>query len=196
MINCIGTNFELTPLTYLYFVLRSATSDVPLKFALFSAHDTSLMPFLAAVMGDRWDGRWAGYAYMISIELYAASASSSLGAGGHYFRLYYNGEILTLPGCDAQLCDANVLLDALAYGQESMPCSVPTVTPSDTENCDDSDNSLSTTHWVLIALLTFALGSVLGAGSIVYVNKRKMIDGSGEVVGGLSTHPLHGGNAL
>ena len=31
------------------------------KFALWSAHDTSIMPLLAALMGDEWDGQWARY---------------------------------------------------------------------------------------------------------------------------------------
>ena len=29
-----------------------------LKFMLYGAHDTTLMPFLAALLGENWDGRW------------------------------------------------------------------------------------------------------------------------------------------
>jgi hypothetical protein len=165
----------------------SSASDVPLKFALFSAHDTSLMPFLAALLGERWDGRWAGYAYMITIELYSASASSALGLGGFYFRLYYDGEILTLPGCDAQLCDANILLDALSYGQESMPCSVPAATTTVDDGCSD-DDSLGTDHWILITLLTFMMGGLMGAGVVVFADRRRKLQ---EADLGTSSHPLH-----
>jgi hypothetical protein len=150
------------------------------------------MPFLAAILGERWDGHWAGYAYMISIELYSASATSALGDGGHYFRLYYDGQILTVPGCDAELCDVNVLLDALSYGQEYMPCTVPTTTPttSDEVSCD-GDDSLSTTHWVLITLLTFMMGGMLGGGMVVFVDRQRKLR-SAQHAASETTHPLHG----
>lgn len=151
------------------------------------------MPFLAAVLGDRWDGRWAGYAYMISIELYAASAASPLGEGGYYFRMYYDGRILTLPGCDAELCDVTVLLDALAYGQEYMPCSVDTPEPNAVpdDGCDDDDDSLGTTHWILITLLTFLLGGLLGAGMVVFVDRQRKLRRAANASPTSTTHPLH-----
>lgn len=151
------------------------------------------MPFLAAVMGDLWDGRWAGYAYMITIELYSASAASDLGVGGHYFRLYYNGEILTVPGCSAQLCDVNVLLDRLSYGQENMPCSVSSsdVTTNGDSGCDGNDDP-GQTDWIIIVLLTFLLGGLIGAATVVFVDRRRKLSAQ-DVEGGQSTHPLHTG---
>lgn len=170
----------------------SAGSTTPLKFALFSAHDTSLMPFLAAVLGDVWDGRWAGYAYLVSMELYSASAASPLGAGGYYFRLIYNGQAMLVPGCTQSLCDVNVLLDRLAFGQESMPCSVPTVVPStEDDSCGDDNAALSTTHWSLLLVLSLVVGALIGAAGVVFLEKRRTLGESIELSSSPSTHPLH-----
>lgn len=172
-------------------IRSSAGASTPLKFALYSAHDTSLMPFLAAILGERWDGRWAGYAYLISIELYSASAASAVGTGGYYFRLIYNGQALLMPGCDDTLCDVNVMLDALAFGKESMPCSVTAAAVvSDGDNCDDDDSGLSTVHWVLLLVLTLLVGGLIGAAGVVfYERRRKASDPLLNVHA--STHPLH-----
>lgn len=152
------------------------------------------MPFLAALLGDAWDGRWAGYAYLISMELYSASAASPLGANGYYFRLTYNAKVLRVPGCDADLCDLNVLLDRLAFGQESMPCSVP-ATPAVVvdDSCGDSDDAaLSTTHWSLLVVLSLVVGALIGAAGVVFVEKRRALDGNNNVeLSAPSSHPLH-----
>ena len=150
------------------------------------------MPFLAALMGERWDGRWAGYAYMITMELYSASATSDLGAGGYYFRLYYNGEILTLPGCSTQLCDVNILLNALSFGQEYMPCTVS----EDTVETDDDDEDqcadhLSTANWIVITAMTFLLGGLIGAALVVFIDRRRKFMNLDVVARTTSTHPLH-----
>jgi lysophosphatidic acid phosphatase type 6 len=88
------------------------------KFALFSGHDTTVQPFLAAVLKENWDQQWPAYAAMITIELYEAVS------GGYLFRMVYNGEAMTVPGCTDTLCDVNVLINALAFGEENPDCSV------------------------------------------------------------------------
>jgi hypothetical protein len=62
-------------------------SATAMNFVLYAGHDTTLMPFLAAVLGDTWDGKWASYASMIVIELY----NSSFHGGSDLFRVIYNG---------------------------------------------------------------------------------------------------------
>jgi ubiquitin-like domain-containing CTD phosphatase 1 len=66
------------------------TSSIPdtshIKFALFSGHDTTLMPVLAALLEDHWDRKWAAYASMVTIELYASSDNKE-----DLFRIVYNG---------------------------------------------------------------------------------------------------------
>jgi hypothetical protein len=49
------------------------SSKLPLKFALWSGHDNTIMPLLAAVAATNWDGDWAPYAAMIVFELIQAS---------------------------------------------------------------------------------------------------------------------------
>ncbi|KAL7504009.1 hypothetical protein ACHAXN_001730 [Cyclotella atomus] len=89
----------------------------PPKLALFSGHDTTLMPILATLGQDVWAGtEWAPYASMILIEIYeVGNPSKSEFTSGYAFRLIYNGEVLTsrMDGCssDLELCDSEVLLD-------------------------------------------------------------------------------------
>jgi hypothetical protein len=162
-------------------MMSGGVGTTPYKFALFSAHDTSVMPFLAAILGDAWDGRWAGYAYLVSLELYTASATSDLGAGNFYFRLVYNGKALLVPGCTDTLCDANVLLDVLSYGQQSMPCSVSddeavVTDDDDSSGCDggdDDDGALSPTHWGLLIMASAITGMLVGAAGVVFLERRR-----------------------
>jgi ubiquitin-like domain-containing CTD phosphatase 1 len=51
-------------------LLTTFVPRIPPKLALFSGHDTTLMPILATLGGDVWAGaEWAPYASMILIEL-------------------------------------------------------------------------------------------------------------------------------
>lgn len=106
-------------------VKRNSTVCCPLrppsKFALFSGHDTTIMPMLAA-LGPRLldDGDWPPYASMVIIEIHQVNVD---GAGddkmhareSHAFRILYNGKVMTslLDGCPdgADLCDVQVLFD-------------------------------------------------------------------------------------
>jgi ubiquitin-like domain-containing CTD phosphatase 1 len=118
----------------------------PPKLALFSGHDTTLMPILATLGRDVWAGtEWAPYASMILIELYEVdNASESEFASGFAFRLIYNGEVLTsrMDGCgsESELCDSQVLLDRVlpfAISEErdcaSVSVSTDEMTLDDTE---------------------------------------------------------------
>lgn len=142
------------------------------KFGLWSAHDTSIMPLLAALMGPSWDQQWARYAAMVTIELYSATATSSVGAGGHYFRLTYNGQALSMPGCNnATLCDINILLGLMAFGEVNMPCAAGTNTDNSDSSSSSSASSIYTgslaglnfTEWLIMCGLSSVLGVILGA---------------------------------
>lgn len=39
------------------------------RMALYSGHDTTVMPLLASLGDDVWDGTWAPYASMLVIEV-------------------------------------------------------------------------------------------------------------------------------
>lgn len=95
------------------------------KLALFSAHDTTILPILATLGQAVWDGEeWAPYASMIVIELHDIIRPSDnndneagedvLFPSGKAFRLVYNGLVLTgkVEGCteNEELCDILQLL--------------------------------------------------------------------------------------
>lgn len=67
--------------------------DAP-KLAIVIGHDSTLMPMLAALLGDTWDGKWVPYAAMLVMELYREDGSSR-----HFVRLLYKGQPLVIPGC-------------------------------------------------------------------------------------------------
>lgn len=60
----------------------------PFKFALYAAHDTTIMPILQ-ILGA-WDGVWPPYASMINFEFYRDTVTQD-----YYFRLVYQGQVLT-----------------------------------------------------------------------------------------------------
>ena len=151
-----------------------------IKFGLWSAHDTSIMPFLAALLGWDWDQQWARYAAMVTIELYenANSGSSDL------FRLTYNGKALPMPGCNgATLCDVNVLLDLMSFAVENNPdCLDTSSMASDDDGTGGSSNSSSEdatidgidlAGWVGLCLMSGGLGLFLGALIMYLANRGK-----------------------
>lgn len=85
-----------------------------LKFVIYSGHDTTIMPYLAAL--GVWDGEWANYASIVTHELWQAEN------GDHYVRLAYNGKELILPGCDEAFCSADAYMTATAFAADDMDC--------------------------------------------------------------------------
>lgn len=103
-----------------------AEGDSALRFALFLAHDTTVLPLLCA--WDVWDGAWPSYAALLAIELYEAE-----GGRRHYVRLVYAGQELVLPGCTEALCPLEQLAAltepwALAADDPRRPCWTTTTT--------------------------------------------------------------------
>lgn len=85
---------------------------------LLAGHDTTIMPLLAVLLTkDLWDGKWAPYGALLSLELYSATEKNV----EFLFRLVYNGKPLILKSCAASLCDVAVLLDILSFGQKESP---------------------------------------------------------------------------
>lgn len=86
--------------------------------AVFSGHDTTIMPILAALDPDLWPNQeWPPYASMIVLELHNLldDKSAALFPSTFAFRLIYNGKVITpkMTGCppDLELCDFTVLQD-------------------------------------------------------------------------------------
>ena len=165
--------------TYLNQAIASSDPSDYKRLVMFSGHDTTIMPFLAALLGDGWDGQWAAYAALVTIELY-----DTVVAGGFLFRLIYNGKVLTVPGCSpaGTLCNVNVLLEALSFGQEFMPCSVtpssgpspPSPSPANPAASGTSDSgALSTSEWGGLCALSAFLGALIGVGCLVFWQRKQ-----------------------
>jgi hypothetical protein len=81
--------------------LGSYLNKTTTKMSIFSGHDTTIMPVLQAL--GAWDGQWAAYASRIAIELWQSNgADKSLSV-----RVYYNNELVKLPGCADTTCTWN-----------------------------------------------------------------------------------------
>jgi ubiquitin-like domain-containing CTD phosphatase 1 len=159
--------------------LNSSTSTTPIKLAVFSGHDTTVMPLLAAILGDNWDGLWASYASYVTVEVYASRASPA-NSSTDLFRIVYNGVPQLVPGCEDSLCSVDVLLEALSFGQEFMPCSLgpdqqSTPTGTDDQPSGDScsnNGGLSATAWSLLIVLGLFCGAFVGAAVVVFAIKH------------------------
>ena len=109
---------------------HSTTSGLKPKLALFSGHDTTLIPLLASLGSRVWDGtEWIPYASMMVIEIHdIILVNSSLSVNdlalvkkkfpsSKAFRIMYNGHVLTdkVDGCtlESDLCDVSYLMNQL-----------------------------------------------------------------------------------
>jgi len=98
----------------------------PPKFALFSAHDTTIMGLLSSLDLTSDLNKWPAYASMFLIELYSIDTqylpqdlkqdTEDTFPTNIAFRMIYNGEVVTqlMPRCDTELCDVYNLIDHLA----------------------------------------------------------------------------------
>lgn len=86
------------------------------KLALYSAHDTTIMPLMATL--GVWDEKeWAPYSSLMVIELHQVS-QKDIFPSERAFRLLYNGNVITekVEGCQKsiELCDITHLLQKVA----------------------------------------------------------------------------------
>jgi hypothetical protein len=102
------------------FFIQALTNKTQIKLALWSAHDTTVMPVLAAL--GVWDHVWAPYASIITLELWKNPQ------GSFYVRLLYQGEPLKIPGCsDGVFCswsDFNAVLEPHLLSKPTLDCAV------------------------------------------------------------------------
>lgn len=88
------------------------------RLAIYSGHDTTLMPLLASLGDDVWDGvQWTPYASMLVIEIHKVNVETPDGIGPLAFRIIYNGEVITsrLDNClsDSELCNLDILFQLI-----------------------------------------------------------------------------------
>jgi hypothetical protein len=91
------------------------------KLALFSGHDTTIIPLLAS-LGVWNDTAWPPYASMVIIELHEMNVDGNtdrkIFPSKFAFRLIYNGLVITpqMESCepDLELCNVEILLNQLS----------------------------------------------------------------------------------
>jgi len=155
----------------------------PPKLALFSGHDTTLMPILAT-MGDKvWSGtEWAPYASMIIIEVYEISKDGEEDeefASGYGFRLIYNGKVLTtqMDGCSSEICDSQVLVkQVMPFAKYQERDCAASVTPDNAmKEMKEAAESLLVAPggvWVMLSLMLVSM--IVGCVLTCFWMKHKM----------------------
>ncbi|ETW03570.1 hypothetical protein H310_04983 [Aphanomyces invadans] len=137
------------------------------RFALYSGHDDTVMPVLAALGGAEWLQDWPPYAAFLSFELYASKA------GGHFVRFVYQGQPLLLPGCQSDsLCPLELFKNLTTYATDKSICATAlkvTVQPNtatnsnrDHDHDDDQETLVSFKALVLFVFVGVLLGVVFG----------------------------------
>ncbi|KAL7543311.1 hypothetical protein ACHAXR_012620 [Thalassiosira sp. AJA248-18] len=164
----------------------------PPKLALFSGHDTTLMPILATLGDNVWSGtEWAPYASMMQIEIHEIlnSDEGSAFPSGYAFRLIFNGKVLTskMDGCAAnsELCDSQVLVKQVMpfakYQERDCASTTASVVPPPTEEegliteMESATKNLFTAPggmWVVMLLVISSM--ILGSVLTFYMMKRRM----------------------
>lgn len=170
----------------------SSGSTPPPKLALFSGHDTTLMPILATLGDKVWSGTdWAPYASMIQLEIHEIMSSSDLGPdfpSGYAFRLVYNGQVLTskMDGCaaDSELCDSQVLVKQVMpfakYMDRECASQATSIAPSGadddmmTEMKTATENLITAPGGVWVVVLLVILSMLLGSVMTCFLMRRQM----------------------
>ncbi|KAL4087200.1 hypothetical protein PRIC1_013097 [Phytophthora ramorum] len=81
------------------------------KLSVTMAHDSTIMPFLAASVKENWDRTWTPYAGMLVVEVYKTKS------GSHAVRVIFHGEPQLLPDCRDTLCDIEEFSKAFAFAR-------------------------------------------------------------------------------
>lgn len=159
----------------------SGTHSWP-KLALYSGHDTTLMPLLASLGPKVWDQKWSPYASMLILEVHGLLDENEF-ITGHLFRLMYNGEAITnrLEGCpdDTDLCDLSVLLELTEPFSHADQWDCTPQNPRPPSNADTPFGNYATSSQrqsrpsVLYGFLLSIGSAIVGAALTVYELKRR-----------------------
>lgn len=123
-----------------YPILICKHINVAFQLICLAGHDTTIMPLLSVLLTkEGYDGKWAPYGALLSLELYSAQDEKLK----YLFRLVYNGKPLVLKGCEDTLCDVTVLLDILAFGQKEIPAACKAVPVSQFSHMTPGNDSVA-----------------------------------------------------
>ena len=79
----------------------AAAGQAKQRLSIYSGHDSTLISLLA-VMGA-YKGQWPPVASTVVLESWWNGESAATGKSGAFIRVIFNGELVMLPGCEAQL---------------------------------------------------------------------------------------------
>ncbi|CAM9356698.1 unnamed protein product [Pylaiella littoralis] len=139
-------------------MLGAMNGTSPLKFILLSGHDTTFIPFMAAVAPSVWDRQWPPYATLSTIELLRVGGGAGAGGdgdgdgdagGGYFFRFVYNGQVLKLEGCDHEICAIDAFLDVTQFSvdlEDSSHCCCKNMTQAAVDEYENNKNNSSTSN--------------------------------------------------
>jgi hypothetical protein len=148
------------------------------KLALFSGHDTTIMPLLASLGSDVWnDTEWAPYASMMLIEIHElidGQSDPTLFTSNFAFRLLYNGKVLTplVGGCPetCELCDiAHLKSKVDPIATRNTDCAAPTL-----ESSPSPAFLYTSTGIAMFASLVF-LSGFSGSCLTFFIMKRRLV---------------------
>jgi ubiquitin-like domain-containing CTD phosphatase 1 len=142
----------------------------PAKLALFSGHDTTIIPLLASLGPKVWDGQWPSYASMMLIEIHEVNidgrTDKSMYKSNYAFRLLLDGKVLThtLDGCpdDAELCDADVFIKRVTpFAKNERECAPRHGRPEEYTDTVSRAKEILSTGGGVIAFALLVVGSAL-----------------------------------
>lgn len=122
------------------------------KFVLWSAHDTTVMPFRVALGVD--DSKWSPYASATILELWRQQN------GSLFIRLIVNGGPKLVTGCDSPLCALSQFLSTTTWATSDTLCAISE---------DDSLHRLvfaTTTSGIKWKQMPFSMKALLAASVI------------------------------
>jgi hypothetical protein len=131
------------------------------KLAITMGHDSTIMPFMAAIVKENWDGKWTPYAGVLSMELY------KLKSGSFASRMIFQGKPVLIPECSDTLCDIKDFLKALEFGRTRRDCDAPVIADASKLISDSQPKSFSFSQYASATILLglVALCAFLGVRS-------------------------------
>jgi len=157
-------------------------SDSPPKLALFSAHDDTILPLLATLGNNVFDGKeWAPYASVFNIELHDIQDPTGdildFYPSKKAFRLILNGKVLTntVDRCpsDLELCDISILIDqVLPFAINERDCAPRKATEREEDSCQLVSSFATLEGVAILMTLTIVCGCIGALTTFVVMTRR------------------------
>jgi hypothetical protein len=166
----LGTSFLWAEIMEnIYNVLNGTVATS--KLALFSGHDTTIMPLLASLGPRVFDRKWSPYASLLTIEIHKLGddRDKTVFPDEAVFRLIYNGNVITslLEKCSSKssFCDAQVLVEqTVSFSRRDLSCARKSGLQSSSVSNTSSDSLMGSKNGlaglVLLVICSMLFGSL------------------------------------